>query len=199
KAITAGETPGVLGDYWDRPGDGTWTLKELINQDVNKVLISTLTDKPALETIWEEDLQPGDPFSMDVGGYTGEQAVNPVQIDGTLVGRGSRWGYDKAAAIEFGDRNMLLLAPGYQQNTTLSRSTVGPVDPDDYDVFVLKSRVHFRRGFDENGYAKTILIVDAPGDWFGTVRLDALDYQNVNPEDYYPFGNPEYEISDSNF
>ena len=26
------------------------------------------------------------------------------------------------------------------------------------------SRVHFRRGFDETGYAKTIMVVDAPGD-----------------------------------
>lgn len=193
EAIAAGETPVVLGDYWDRPGDATWTLRELIKQDVNKVLISALTDEPALEEIWEQDLQPGDSFDMEVGGYTGEQAGEPVRIEGTLAWRGSRWGYDKAAAIEFGNGNMLLLAPGYQQNTTLSHSTFGPVDPDDYDVFVLKSRVHFRRGFDETGYAKTIHIVDAPEPWFGTVGLDALDYENVDLNEYYPFGNPEYD------
>lgn len=194
QAIADNETPVVLGDYWDRPGDATWTLKELIDQDVSNVLYASLTDKPALDEIWEQDIQPGDPFDMEVGGYTGEQAGHPVQIDGTLVWRGSRWGYDKAAAIEFGDGNMLLLAPGYQQSTTTGTLRFGPIEPDDYDVFVLKSRVHFRRGFDETGYANTILIVDAPGDWFGTVRLDALDYQNVDPEDYYPFGDPEYEI-----
>ncbi|CAN5227733.1 M81 family metallopeptidase [soil metagenome] len=192
EAIAAGEIPVVLADYWDRPGDATWTLQELINQGVSNVLISALTDQPALDYIWEVNLQPGDVFDREVGGYTGEQAGQPVHIQGELVWRGSRWGYDQAAAISFSDGNMLLLAPGYQQNTILAHSRVGPVDPDDYDVFVLKSRVHFRRGFDENGYAKTIHIVDAPGDWFGTIRLDALEYENVNLEDFYPFGNPEY-------
>ncbi|MDA7582538.1 hypothetical protein N8718_06430, partial [Luminiphilus sp.] len=59
--------------------------------------------------------------------------------------------------------------------------------PDDYDVFVVKSRVHFRRGFDETGYAKTIMVVDAPGDWFGTTRLNALDYQYAPIDRLYPF------------
>ncbi len=194
QAIANNETPVVLGDYWDRPGDATWTLRELIEQDVSGVLYSALTDEPALEEIWEQDMQPGDPFDMEVGGYTGEQAGEPVQITGSLAWRGSRWGYDRVAAIEFGDNNMLILTPAYQQNTAPEQMEFGPIDPDDYDVFVLKSRVHFRRGFDETGYANTILIVDAPGDWFGTVRLDALDYENVDPEAYYPFGNPEYDV-----
>lgn len=192
-AIANGETPVVLADYWDRPGDATWTLKELLDQGVEKVLISALTDKPALDAIWENDLQPGDPFDMEVGGYTGEQAGEPIRIQGELVWRGSQWGYDRVAAIEFGEGNMLLLAPGYQQSTTLGSSRFGPVEPDNFDVFVLKSRVHFRRGYDETGYAKAIYIVDAPGDWFGTVRLDALDYENVNIEDFYPFGDPDYD------
>jgi microcystin degradation protein MlrC len=194
KAIDENETPVVLGDYWDRPGDATWTLQELIDQNVGNVLYSALTDEPALEEIWEQDMQPGDSFDMEVGGYTGEQAGEPVRITGTLAWRGSRWGYDRVAAVEFGDNNMLVLTPGYQQNTTPGQLRFGPIEPDDYDVFVLKSRVHFRRGFDETGYAKTIQIVDAPGDWFGTVRLDALEYENVDPEDYYPFGDPGYEI-----
>ena len=93
---------------------------------------------------------------------------------------------------------MLILVPGYTQNTTLSSVRFGPIEADDFDVFVLKIRVHFRRGYDENGYAKTILLVDAPGDWFGTTRLDALDYENVDLHDYYPFGDPEYSLRENN-
>ena len=189
EAIKEGKIPVVLADYWDRPGDATWTLHELIDQGVNGILYSALTDEPALDTIWELELQPGDPFDMEVGGYTGEQAGKPVRITGTLAWRGSRWRYDRVAAITFGGNNMLILTPAYQQNTTPGQLRFGPVDPDDYDVFVLKSRVHFRRGFDETGYAKTILIVDAPEDWFGTTRLDALNYENVNLDHFYPFGN----------
>ena len=191
EAIEADQTPVVLADYWDRPGDGTWSLAELKRQGVDGILYASLTDEHALDSIWEEDLQPGDPFQAEVGGYTGEQAGDPVAIDGTVAWRGERWGYDRVAAIEFGDRSMLILVPAYQQNTTPGELRFGPIEPDDYDVFVLKTRVHFRRGFDETGYAPTIHIVDAPGDWFGTIRLDGLDYENTNLEDFYPFGDPE--------
>ncbi len=194
-AIAAGETPVVLADYWDRPGDGTWTLRELQERGVARVLYASLTDEPALAAIWDQDLQPGDAFDMEVGGYTGEQAGEPVRIAGTLIWRGERFGYDRVAAIEHGEGNVLILAPGYQQSTTPEQLRFGPIEPDAFDVFVLKTRVHFRRGFDETGYARTIQIVDAPGDWFGTVRLEALDYENVDLDAYYPFGDPVYEPS----
>ncbi len=191
EAIAAGETPAVLADYWDRPGDATWTLRELLDQGVDRVLYAALTDEPALDRIWEEDLQPGDPFQMEVGGYTGPQAGDPVAIDGTLIWRGERWGYDRVAAVEHGTGSVLILVPAYQQITTPQQVRFGPIEPDDFDVFVLKTRVHFRRGFDETGYAPTIHIVDAPGDWFGTLRLDALEYENVDLTDFYPFGRTE--------
>jgi microcystin degradation protein MlrC len=68
----------------------------------------------------------------------------------------------------------------------------GPLHPDDFDVFVVKSRVHFRRGFDETGYAKTIIIADAPGPFVGTIHLDALPYEHVTLTDHYPYGTPAH-------
>jgi len=50
--------------------------------------------------------------------------------------------------------------------------------------------VHFRRGFDETGYAKSIFVVDAPGDFVGTVRVDALTFENVDLTEFYPYGTP---------
>lgn len=189
-AIQAGETPVVLGDYWDRPGDATWTLRELMEQDVSGILYASLTAEPTLDKIWEQDLQPGDPFEGSVGGYTGEQAGEPVRIEGTLAWRGEHWGYDRVAAIDFGNGNTIFLVPAYQQTITPEELRVGPINPDEYQVFVSKTRVHFRRGFDETGYAPTNIIVDAPGDWFGTVRLDALDYEYAPLDRLYPFGEP---------
>jgi len=192
QAIVNGKTPVILADYWDRPGDGTWTLHELIKQRTNKVLYAALTDVHALEEIWNKNLQPGASFDMSVGGYTGEQAGKPVHIAGKLVWKGAVWGYDRVAAIAFGDGNILVLTPGYQQCITPEELQFGPVNPDDYDVIVLKSRVHFRRGFDETGYAPSIFIVDAPGDWFGTTRLEALKYNNIHIKDFYPFGEVKF-------
>lgn len=190
-AIAAGETPVVLAEYWDRPGDATWTLREIVDQDVSRVIYASLAAQPTLDEIWQQGLEVGAPFAGEVGGYTGEQAGEAVRIEGTLAWRGEALGYEQVAAIEFGNGNMLILTPSIQQTTSPEQLRFGPIEPDDYDVFVAKTRAHFRRGFYETGYAKTIIIVDAPGDWFGTVRLDALDYQNVNLSDYYPFGDPE--------
>lgn len=192
QAIAQDKAPVILADYWDRPGDGTWTLQELLKQGTTKVLYAALTDEHALDEIWAKDLQPGDTFDMSVGGYTGEQAGVPVHITGKLVWKGPLWGYDRIAAIAHGDGNILVLSPGYQQCITPDELKFGPVNPDEYDIIVLKSRVHFRRGFDETGYAKSIFIVDAPGDWFGTTRLDALKYTNVNVNDFYPFGEVKF-------
>ncbi len=188
QALAAGATPVVLGDYSDRPGDATWILKELIEQRVDGVLYACLRDEHALKALTEGNVKPGDPFDMEIGGFTGPQAGKPVQIRGTIRYFGPAWSYERIAAIDYGQGNTIILTPAYEQITTLDRLQVGPIDPDGYDVFVVKSRVHFRRGFDETGYAKTILVVDAPGPWVGTTRLDSLDYRYAPIDQLYPFG-----------
>ena len=45
QALAARESPVVLGDYSDRPGDATWILKELIEQRVEGVLYACLRDE----------------------------------------------------------------------------------------------------------------------------------------------------------
>ena len=188
-AINKGAVPVVLGDYSDRPGDATWILKELLEKNVSNVMYAALRDERALTKLSAQQAKLGDPFDMRVGGFTGEQAGEPVHIRGRVKYFGEGWGYDEIAIIEFGDNNLLFLVPTYTQIRTLSPLRIEGLNPDDYDVFVVKSRVHFRRGFDETGYAKTIMVVDAPGDWFGTTRLDALDYQNAPINRLYPFDN----------
>ena len=71
------------------------------------------------------------------------------------------------------------------------RFAIGDIDPADYEVFVVKSRAHFRRGFDETGFAKTIIIVEATGPFIGTTFLDALPYENVDLSSLYPYGTPD--------
>ena len=115
KAIAAGATPVALGDYSDRPGDATWLLRELIDKEVSGVLYAALRDERALEALATRNAQPGDPFDMEVGGFTGPQAGKPVRITGTLRFFGPQWSYKQVAAIEYGDGNMLILTPAYEQ------------------------------------------------------------------------------------
>ena len=63
---------------------------------------------------------------------------------------------------------------------------------DQFKVFVIKSRVHFRRGFDDSGFAKTILLVEPEQPFLGTVRLEALPYRNVDISKFYPYGNVSF-------
>jgi microcystin degradation protein MlrC len=190
QAFAAGQTPSVLADYSDRSGDATYILDQVIKQGLSGVLIATVRDENVLAKLSGSNAQVGDRFSMPVGGFAGPDSGDPVQVDGTLTYFDEAFGYAKVAVVEFGDRNSLIITPALKQVLWTEELEFGPLDPDNFDTFVVKSRVHFRRGFDETGYAKTIVIVDAPGPFVGTIHLDALTYENVTLGDYYPYGTP---------
>ena len=63
---------------------------------------------------------------------------------------------------------------------------------DQFKVFAIKSRVHFRRGFDDSGFAKTILLVEPEQPFLGTVRLEALPYRHVDISKLYPYGDVSF-------
>jgi hypothetical protein len=47
-------------------------------------------------------------------------------------------------------------------------------------------------GFDDSGFAKTILLVEPIEPFLGTVRLDGLPYQNVDLKKFYPYGDVSF-------
>jgi microcystin degradation protein MlrC len=66
------------------------------------------------------------------------------------------------------------------------------LDINAFQVMAIKSRVHFRRGFHDNGFARTILLVEPIEPFLGTLRLDRLPYENVDLKRYYPYGDPVF-------
>jgi microcystin degradation protein MlrC len=189
-AFADGNTPVVMADFSDRTGDATFVLAEVIDKAMSGVLVATIRDENVLDSLVSGGARPGDLFDMAVGGFAAESSGEPVRIRGTLSYLGEAFGYPQVAVVDFGDRNSIIITPTLKQVIWLDELRFGPVDPDSYEVFVVKSRVHFRRGFDENGYAKKIILVDAPGPYVGTNALDALPYENVTLSDYYPYGTP---------
>jgi len=189
KAQKEKQTPVVLADYSDRPGDATWILDELVKNNVGNFLFATVRDENVINQLIQNSTKAGDPFEMNVGGFTGEQAGPPVKISGKIVYFGPKFGYDNVAAIGFGNNNILIITPALTQVIQPDQITFDEINPDDYEIIVVKSRVHFRRGFDENGYAQKIIVVDAPGAWVGTTRLDALDFELGDISKLYPFNN----------
>jgi microcystin degradation protein MlrC len=188
EAMARGATPVVLADHSDRSGSATWILKEVIEQDLSDVLIATIADAKAIDVLKARDVKAGEPFDMEVGGLVDESAGAPVRVRGTVLaaveGRGQLW-----VIVKFGRGNVLVLSRYLVQ--IMEPGSLGALGLDlaAFKAFAIKSRVHFRRGFDDSGFAKTILLVEPVEPFLGTVRLEGLPYQNVDLKKFYPYGD----------
>lgn len=190
-AVEKGETPVVLADHSDRSGSATFLLKEIMAQDLSQVIIATIADADTTAKLKAGGAKAGDAFDMDVGGLVDESAGEPVRIQGTILnaveGHGQFW-----VAVKFGRDNVLILSTYLVQLIEpFSLGALG-LDIHAFKVFAIKSRVHFRRGFDDNNFAKTILLVEPDQPFLGTIHLDSLPYEHVDLKRYYPYGEPDF-------
>lgn len=188
-ALAHGNWPVVLADHSDRSGSATWVLQQVVEQDLSDVMIATIADRKAVEAVKAKGLKAGDPFDMEVGGRVDESAGAPVRVKGTISLVVHAFGRDWVS-VAFGKNNLVVLSEYLTQ-------VMYPADLEGFGgakfkVFAIKSRVHFRRGFDDSGFAKTILLVEPEQPFLGTVRLDALPYKNVDVMKYYPFGDVNF-------
>lgn len=189
-AVAEARIPVAVGDHSDRPGDGTHLLRAFEAAGIARVLYGTISSPSTLEALAADGAAPGDAVSVHVGGTT-PSGGEPYPIEGVLEYIGEGWSFDRVAAISFGNGNLVVLTPAYTQVTdprVFFREVGARLE--EYDVFVVKSRVHFRRGFDETGFAPTILVAEAPEPFVGTTFLDALSYENVDLTGLYPYGTP---------
>jgi microcystin degradation protein MlrC len=181
-AAREGRTPVVIADHSDRTGNSSHILEELIRQGAGNFCITTISDAHAIEAIGLS-ASVGDRVRVNVGGWADRFAGNPVSIDGTVEYLGRFGRFERVAVLNFGENNRVILTPLLHQvtDTNIFRSLGIPLD--ELDIIILKSRVHFRRGYYENGLAGAIFEVDAPG--LGPADLTTIDYRNV-PKDLYP-------------
>ncbi len=194
-AMTKKQVPIVLADHSDRSGAATWLLKEVIDQKLSRTLIGTVADKDAIETLRKKGVKVGDKFDMAIGGRLDESAGQPVRVVGTvstvsggMERFGGGGGQQLWVSVKFGDGNEVIISPYLFQNTEPESFTQIGINPGDFSVIAIKSRVHFRRGYYDSGYAKTILLVEPDQPFVGTVHLEALNYQHLKLDRFYPFG-----------
>lgn len=181
-AVKAGQTPVVIADHSDRTGGSTHILEELILQGAKNFCIATLRDEKAIDEI-RAKAKEEEEISVDVGGWTDKYAGNPVRIDGKVEFSGEYGRRGSMIVLLFGENNRVILTPQLTQVTTPDFFDPLGIDVKNLDIVVLKSRVHFRRGFHETGLAGAIIEVDAPG--WGPADLTTLPYTNI-PKDIYP-------------
>jgi microcystin degradation protein MlrC len=196
QAVAEGRAPVVLADHSDRSGYATWLLREIIAQGLSRTLVATIAAPQAIEALTARGAKPGDPFDMEIGGRVDPSAGEPVRVTGRVLaiadastkraqGRGQTW-----LSIAFGEGNVVVLSPFLVQIMHPEELWALGLSAADYDVIAIKSRVHFRRGFDDSGFAPTILLVEPDEPFLGTVRLEALPYRNLTLGDFYPYGEP---------
>ena len=189
EAVARGDWPVVLADHSDRLGSATWILQQVIEQDLSDVLIATIADREAVETVKAKGLKAGDPFDMEIGGRADESAGRPVRVSGRIALVAHAFGRDWVS-VAFGRNNLVVLSEYLTQ--VMYPSDLEGFGAERFKVFAIKSRVHFRRGFDDSGFAKTILLVEPIEPFLGTVRLDALPYRNVDVKKFYPYGDVRF-------
>jgi len=195
QAVQDGATPIILADHSDRSGAGTWLLEQVLAQGLSRTLIATLADEEACANL--AGVEVGDVVDVSVGGRIDESAGAALPIKGTvkhvvdIQGRrnesGKCW-----VAVEIERGNVVVLSPILVQITEIGKLREAGLDPDSFDIIAIKSRAHFRRGFDDNGFAETILLVEPTEPFLGTVRLDSLPYLHVDLKEFYPYGNPTF-------
>jgi microcystin degradation protein MlrC len=179
-AAGAGQTPVLIADHSDRTGGSTWILEELIRRGAKRFCLATLRDEKALAAL--KGKKAGETVALSLGGYSDEYAGNPVPVSAVLERLGGTE-RDPIAVLKFGEGNRIILTPALNQVTTPAIFDRLGIPLAELDIIVLKSRVHFRRGFVDTGVAGAVIEVDAPG--WGPADLSLLPYKNV-PRDLYP-------------
>ena len=196
QAVVEGRGPVVLADHSDRSGYATWLLRELIAQQASRVLIGTIADGPTVAALLEAGVKPSDVFDREIGGRVDASAGAPVRIAGTVraVAASAAGSPENAwIAVSFGAGNVLVLSAYLAQVTDPAELAEIGLDAADFDIIAIKSRVHFRRGFDDNGFAGAIFLVEPDEPFLGTVRLEALPYRHLDITRFYPYRDGAYD------
>ncbi len=194
-AMQKREMPVVFADHSDRTGAATWLLQQVIEQKLGNTFIASVADRELIETLTKKGVKVGDAFDMMVGGRLDPSAGKPVRIVGTVHtvsgGVGGIGGAQKQqlwVTVKFGDNNLLLITPYLYQNLEPTEFPEIGIDPASYRAIAIKSRVHFRRGYYDSGWAKTIILCEPDQPFVGTVRLEVLNYKYLKRDKFYPFG-----------
>ena len=150
----------MLADHSDRSGSATFLLKEIIAQDLSDRLVATIADAKATMRSWKRPAsKPAMSSTWRSAALSTNSAGDPFLIPGTILNAAEGFG-QFGSCVKFGRDNVLIF-PTYlvQIMEPFALRALG-LDLDAFKVFAIKSRVHFRSGFYDNGFAKTILLVE---------------------------------------
>ena len=201
-AVANGRDPSrpalIFADSADNPGGGgrgntAWILQALVDAGAEDVLFGNFID-PALVRAAQEAGE-GAAITARFNTETESEFSKPFEADarvlklsdGVCVGRRGIW---KDRAITLGPSALLELGGIRVVVATMRKQCADPVffemfglDIADARTVVVKSRGHFRAGFDEFFTSEQVIEVDAPG--LTSPVLSRFDFNNL-PRPVFP-------------
>lgn len=192
-AASGDRPPALLADLADNPGGGApgnspFVLEALRAAGVTDVVMGLHCDPSAVAAAWEAGIGARCQLRLNAGST--RPLAPPVDLDATVVAltddrplvptrgvyAGARRHPGRCAAVEVGGIRLALSSRPVQcaDDDTLRHAGL---DPSSARVVVVKSRGHFRAGFDHLFAPEQIVEVGAPG--VATNDLESVDWQHV--------------------
>ncbi len=181
------DRPVVILEHADRMNDSTHVLRECARRGLKKVAVPYLWDPAAVRSA--VDAGVGTHVATAVGGRSSAQAGDPVLLQGPVrfagpkryigtgpMRRGVPVDLGDAAVIDSNGITVILTSNQLSAIDTDPFIQFG-LDPNDFDIIVLRSKTHFRAVYE--ALADRIIIAETP-DW-GPADLATLPYRNVPP------------------
>jgi len=197
--LALGDGPNILlGDMGDNPGGGgrgntTEILEALLAADAKNVLFGLFVDADLAQKCHTmgEGAEFEAVFNHDCGDVNANQLILPVKVlklsDGLVPGRrglyaGRTVKLGASAALRLNGISLVVISYRTQCADPNFFEHFG-FDITSYKTVVVKSRGHFRAGFDQFFTSEQIYEVDADG--LTTPVFDRLDFRNL-PRPVYP-------------
>jgi len=176
RAREAAEKPVVINEMADNPGgggsnDSVAVLRELIAQEVTSAAVGTVYDPEVVEAC--EKIGVGGTIRTSLGAKSDDMHGDPIDIEGRVrliydgsftykgpMSQGAPGSIGKAAVIDVGGIQVIACSHRAQTLDPEVFRSAG-IEPNDVDIVVVKSAVHFRAGFAL--VAKEIITADGPG------------------------------------
>lgn len=184
--------PVIIADTQDNPGAGgdsntTGMLRALVAHKAKRAALGNMVDPDAAQKAHEAGV--GATIDVALGGFSGIPGDAPYQArftvetlsDGKLVGKGPFYGgapldLGPSACLRIDDVRVVVTSHKAQMADREMYRFVR-ITPEDQDILVNKSSVHFRADFDP--IAETILTCTAPGPM--PVSPASLPFTNLAP------------------
>ncbi len=190
RAREAAEKPVVINDMADNPGgggsnDSVAILRELIAQGVTSAAVGTIYDPEVVYAC--EQAGVGNPIQTTLGAKSDDSHGEPVEIEGRVrliydgrfiykgpMSQGAPGSIGKAAVIDVNGIQVIACSHRAQTLDPEVFRSAG-IEPNDVDIVVVKSAVHFRAGFAP--VAKEIITADGPG--LTSLDLSIFPWTNI--------------------